>query len=241
MHPGIHAATRPTALAVVMEDGTTLTYKELEARSNQLAHLLRERGMRPGDHLAVLLDNDIHYFEVVWAGLRAGLYVTPINWHLGPDETGYILEDCEASALVTTAAVTTVISRLGTSLNGVATRLVLGGTVDGFESYEDAVAPHSTSALDDEVEGAYMFYSSGTTGRPKGIKPALMLAPFGTGTALEGLLEGLYGFDENSVYLSPAPLYHAAPIGWSIATQRIGGTVVVMERFDAAKALELIE
>src|SRR5215211_5729447 len=118
MHPGIHAENRPDAPAVVMADGgTTVTYGELEAASNRLAHLLRERGLGPGSHLAVLLDNNPRYFEVVWAGLRAGLYVTPINWHLGPEEAGYIVEDCGASALVTTSRFAELVGKLGSDLD----------------------------------------------------------------------------------------------------------------------------
>jgi acyl-CoA synthetase (AMP-forming)/AMP-acid ligase II len=216
--------------------GAVVTYGELEARSNRVAHLLRARGLRPGGHLAVLLDNDPRYFEVVWAALRAGLYVTPINWHLGPEEAGYIVEDCDADALVTTAS----LAALASSLPSVPNRFAIGG-VDGYEDYSAAVDGLPTTPIADEVSGSYMFYSSGTTGRPKGIKPPLSGAPFGVTGRLEQLLAGLYGFDAHARYLCPAPLYHAAPIGWSIATQRMGGTVVVMERFDAVGALDAIE
>jgi acyl-CoA synthetase (AMP-forming)/AMP-acid ligase II len=242
MHPGVHASQRPDAPAVVMgDDRTVVTFRELESRANRLAHLLRSRGLRQGDHLAVLLENSPRYFEVVWAGLRAGLYVTPINWHLGPDETGYIIEDCEADALVTSSAFADLVGKLDPYLAKVATRLAVDGGIANFEPYDDAVAGQPGKPIPDESEGAYMFYSSGTTGRPKGIKPPLLSLPFGTGSMLEPMLTHLYGVDDTAVYLCPAPLYHAAPIGWSIAVQRLGGTVVVMERFDAEQALALIE
>ncbi|HEU5084872.1 MAG TPA: acyl-CoA synthetase [Acidimicrobiales bacterium] len=240
--PGHHAVRRPDHPAVVMAgSGDTVTYAELEAGSNRLAHLLRSRGLEAGAHVAVLLPNHPRYFEVVWACLRSGLYITPINWHLGPEEAGYIVEDCDAEALVVSAELAPVVSQLDDHLGRVHTRLVLGGDLPGFTPLDHAVADQPSTPIDDEVEGSYMFYSSGTTGRPKGIKPPLSGNPFGTGGALELLLGGMYGFDEDSRYLCPAPLYHAAPLGWSVAAQRLGGTVVVMERFDPEAALTAIE
>jgi long-chain acyl-CoA synthetase len=242
MKPGVYASSKPDSPAVIMADsGTVVTYAELESASSRLANLLRSRGLQVGDHVAVLLDNDPQYFEVVWAAIRAGLYVTPINWHLGPQEAGYIIGDCGAKALVTTARFAELVEALQPYLENVSTRLVIGGDLPGFERYEEAVAGQPDTPLTDETEGIYMFYSSGTTGRPKGIKPPLTGAPFGTGTMIEPLLKGFYGFGEDTVYLCPAPLYHAAPLGWSLGTQRMGGAVVVMERFDAALALELVE
>ncbi len=239
--PGHHAARRPDHPAVVMAgSGDTVTYAELEAASNRLAHLLRSRGLQAGAHVAVLLPNHPRYFEVVWACLRSGLYITPINWHLGPEEAGYIVEDCDAEALVVSAELAPVVSQLDEHLGRVHTRLVLEGELPDFTPLDEAVADQPSTPVDDEVEGSYMFYSSGTTGRPKGIKPPLSGNPFGTGGALELLLGGMYGFDEDSRYLCPAPLYHAAPLGWSMAAQRLGGTVVVMERFDPEGALSAI-
>jgi len=222
--------------------GETITHGELEARSRRLAQLLHARGLRPGDHLAVLLENHPRYFEVFWAAMRSGLYLTPINWHLKAEEAGYIVEDCGATAVVTSAALAGVAADLGPHLAGVDVRLAVDGPVPGFERYEDAVAEHAAEPLDEEVEGAWMFYSSGTTGRPKGILQPLSGAPFGSALpALATAMQLMWGFSGDTRYLCPAPLYHAAPLGWTTSVQRLGGTAVVMERFDAEEALALIE
>jgi acyl-CoA synthetase (AMP-forming)/AMP-acid ligase II len=242
MHIGDHAAKSPDKPAVLMAaSGHALSFAELEARSNQLAHLLRSRGLGRDDHIAVLLDNHPRYLEACWAAQRSGLYFTPINWHLGADEAGYILRDCGARALVTSQRFTELMGRLGPSLEGVTTRLSLDGELPGFERYEAALAGRSEKPVVDESEGAVMLYSSGTTGRPKGIVRPLKHLPFGTGSILELLLQHMYGFGEDTRYLCPAPLYHAAPLGWSMTAQRLGGTVVVMEKFDGEDALRFIE
>jgi acyl-CoA synthetase (AMP-forming)/AMP-acid ligase II len=222
--------------------GEVVTYAEMDARSKQLAQLLCASGLRPGDHVAILLENHPRYFEVFWAAMRAGLYCTPINWHLKAEEAGYIVEDCGAAAVVTSVALRDVVAGLEPHLTAVKTRLVIDGDLPGWDRYEDAIAAYPAEPLADEVEGTFMFYSSGTTGRPKGIKPPQPTAAFGeVAPGILLLIQGLFGFTDDSIYLCPAPLYHAAPLGWSTAVQRVGGTVVVMESFDAAAALAAIE
>ncbi|HET6775949.1 MAG TPA: AMP-binding protein [Acidimicrobiales bacterium] len=199
-------------MALVMSaGGETRTYRQLDEASARLALVLRDRGLRPGDHLAVLLDNEPVFFEAVWAGLRAGLYVTPINWHLAAAEAGYIVADCGATALVTSARLGDVVDGLGDDLAAVTTRLVVGGELDGFEPYEDVVSGRELDAVPEECEGSWMFYSSGTTGRPKGIVPPGIGGRLGAPSPFTTLLTGLFGFTDETVYLSPAPLYHAAP------------------------------
>jgi acyl-CoA synthetase (AMP-forming)/AMP-acid ligase II len=241
--PGAYVATKGDAPAVIMgESGAVVTYRELDERSKRVAQLLHSGGLRPGDHVAILMENHPRYFEVFWGAQRAGLYTTPINWHLKSEEAGYIVEDCGATALVTSAALEDIARGLEPHLAKVSIRLMVDGVVAGYDSYEDEIARFPAEPLDAEVEGSFMFYSSGTTGRPKGIKPALTGQPFGTsGGALITLIQHMYGFSADAVYLCPAPLYHAAPLGWSTTAQRLGSTIVVMEKFDPASALALIE
>jgi acyl-CoA synthetase (AMP-forming)/AMP-acid ligase II len=229
-----------TPAAIVAETGDTITYGELEDRSRRLARLLRARGLEVGGHVAVLLDNHLRYFEVMWAARRAGLYLTPINWHLGADEAGYILTDCGATALITSSRFADLTDGLGAQLDAVTTRLSIDGGLDGFDDHEGALAAHPAEPVEDETEGLPMFYSSGTTGRPKGILPPLPGTPFGTG-GMADQLAAMYGIGAGTRYLVPAPLYHAAPLGWSLGAQRGGSTVVLMQRFDPETALRAIE
>jgi long-chain acyl-CoA synthetase len=229
-----------TAAAIVVESGETLTFGELEARSRRLAHLLRRRGLATGGHIAVLLDNHLRYFEVMWAAQRSGLYLTPINWHLGADEAGYILADCGATALVTSSRFAELVDDLGDHVEGITVRLSVDGGFDGFDDYEEAIAGEPAEPLEDETEGLPMFYSSGTTGRPKGILPPLTGQPFGTG-GMTDQLASMYGIVAGTRYLVPAPLYHAAPLGWSMGAQRNGSTVVLLQRFDPEVALRAID
>jgi len=172
--PGAFGAAHPDAAAVIMADGgVRISYRELDERSKRFAQLLRAAGLQPGDHLAILLDNHPRYFEVFWGAQRAGLYTTPVNWHLKAAEAGYIIADCGATALVTSAALGHIARQLDSDLGPSSVRLMIDGTIDGYDSYEAAIARFPAVALDDEVEGASMCYSSGTTRRPKDIKPSL--------------------------------------------------------------------
>ena len=241
-HPAAVAATDPERVALVMAaSGESRTYRELDEASTRMALVLHDRGLRPGDHLAVLLDNDPAFFDIVWGGLRLGLYVTPINWHLVAAEAGYIVADCGARALAASASLADIVAGMGDELSGVTTRLSAGGDIPGFEPYEALLAARELEPVPNECEGQWMFYSSGTTGRPKGIVPPFNPTPLGAPSMITRLLGGLYGFNRDTVYLSPAPLYHAAPAGWTNGVQRLGGTAVVMERFDPVEFLAAIE
>lgn len=243
LHLAAHARATPDRAAVVMSgSGEVRTYAQVDTAAVRLAVALRERGLRTGDHLAVLLDNQAAFFDVVWAAMRTGLHVTPISWHLAPGEAGYIVRDCDATALVASARLAGVVGAMDEDdLAAVTTRLAVDGDLPGFERLADVVAGVDAGPVPDEHDGSWMFYSSGTTGRPKGILPPLPPAALGAPSFLTRMLTGLFGFGADTVYLSPAPLYHASPAGWSTGTQRLGGTVVVMERFDPLELLAAVE
>ncbi|SPT63616.1 acyl-CoA synthetase [Actinomadura madurae] len=238
MHLGQIAAQTPDKPAVIMAgSGRVVTFRELNEESNRLAQLLRAEGLRPGDHIAFMLENHPLYLAIAWAAQRSGLYYTAISSRLQHEELAYIVDNCEAKAFITSASM----EAAAQTPPDVPLRLMLGGTAPGYESYEERVAGHPATPVEDECEGSDMLYSSGTTGRPKGVKPPLSLAPMGEPGALYMLITGLFQADADSVYLSPAPLYHAAPLRYSLVFHRCGSTVVVMEKFDPEQALATIE
>lgn len=242
MYPGDHAKSQPDKPAVVMEpSGEIVTYADLDRRSIQLARLWQDHGLTRGDHVAIFSENQARYFEVMWAALRSGLYITTVNSYLSPEEVGYILADSGARSLVTTAAKADVAAKALRDAPGVTLPLLIGDPDDRFEPYVDAIASVSADPLDEEPAGEMMLYSSGTTGQPKGIKRPLSDRSVNDGVLIGALLGGVFGMEADSVYLSPAPLYHSAPIGFTLGVQGIGGTVVAMEKFDPADALALIE
>ncbi|HEX4491938.1 MAG TPA: AMP-binding protein, partial [Acidimicrobiia bacterium] len=246
MWPGFHAQRTPDKPAVVMAaTGETFTYAEFDARSNRLAQLFWDAGLRFGDHLAVLMDNDPHYLEVCWAAQRSGLVYTAINWHFTAEEAAYIVDDCDAQAIVVNAGTRDVAEELLELMPRVTTRLAIGGAIGsgpkGYVDYEEAISAFPPEPLAEELEGTPMLYSSGTTGRPKGIKYHIRREPIGNAPERLASLTLVFKFDENSIYLSPAPLYHSAPLFYCMNTLRLGATVVVMDHFDPLRALEYIE
>ena len=243
MYIGDFAESAPDRAAIVMGDsGRRISYRQLNEGSIRFARALHDCGLRRGDHFAVLLENHPSYFEIVWAGMRSGLYITAVNAHLTAAEAGYIVDDCEAKVLVTSAALGELAGALVEATPGVERRFMVDGTAPGHDSYEEAVAAQDATPLEEQSRGMVMLYSSGTTGRPKGIKFPLPPAdsPLGEWEIGEHS-RARYGFGEDMVFLSPAPLYHAAPLRVAMGVHSVGGTVVVMERFDPALALALME
>src|ERR1700722_9624236 len=200
MYPGTYAAEAPDRVAAVMADtGETLSYGDLERRSVQLAHVLHEAGLRAGDVVALLTENNLRAFEVYWAAMRSGLYITAVNWHLKPDEVAYIVNDSGATALIVSAEQAATAAPVADLTAAVKLRLAFGGAVPGYDSYEETIAAAPDTPLDDQPQGATMLYSSGTTGRPKGVRPPLPGVQ--VGESAEGLVELArlaFGFDQDT-------------------------------------------
>jgi fatty-acyl-CoA synthase len=245
VHLAVTAAAFPDRDALVVDDPSgrcrRVTYAELDVASNRLAHALREEGLRRGDAVAVVLRNAdaAALFEVFWAVMRLGLYFVPVNHGARPDEIRHVLIDGPVRAVV---AAPETAGGVRVAADGLPlTRLVAGARVDGFTALADFTAGRPVTMPDDAEEGQMLLYSSGTSGRPKGILRELPgLAP-GEGPTQGSDLATGFDLRAGDRYLSPGPLYHSAPIAFCAAQHRVGGTAVVMTRFDAARALDLLE
>jgi long-chain acyl-CoA synthetase len=238
MYVGYWAARMPNATAVIGEQGR-LSFAELNARGNRFARLLRERGMRPGDTLALLCHNCLEFVEALVATRRIGVRLTPINFHLGADEVAYILRDCDAKVFVAAARFADVAARASQDIAELRTRIAVGGDIPGFERHRALTETHVETDIADPVLGGNMLYTSGSTGKPKGV--ARPSAPPAANTATSRIYTGDYqpGTD---LHLCTGPLYHAAPLAYSLAIPLLGGAgVVLMDGWDAERALGLID
>ncbi|SCW81160.1 Acyl-CoA synthetase (AMP-forming)/AMP-acid ligase II [Sphingobium faniae] len=239
--PDIFAEQTPDRPAIILgASGRTVTWADLIERSNRLANYFVSIGLKPGDHIAYILENNEYVHQIAWAGRRAGLYYTPINYHLKEEESSYIVQDCGAKLLIAQPATAELAIKAG---KDIARKLIIGDDIlPGFESFEDAIANASPERLKGLPEGNHMCYSSGTTGKPKGIKRTMTARTYGTPLDAEvNAMHDTFGFDENTVYLVPSPLHFAGGIGWTLGALRYGATVVIMEKFDPEEALRLIQ
>ena len=241
-HPGVVAERAPDRAAVIMAtSGEAITFRELDDAANRLSQLFRAAGLERGDHVAFCMENRLEFFVVCWGAHYAGLYYTAISSRLTTDEVAYIVNDCGAEAFIASPYLADQATAIIADTPNVKVRLSVGGPVEGHESFEDAIAQYPAEPLDNRLESADMLYSSGTTGQPKGIKVEMPEEPLGTPAPLLSLVSLLFGVADGCMYLSPAPAYHAAPLRFCMTVHRMGGTTVVMERFDAEQALQLIE
>ena len=239
-----HAETDPDKPAIIMHpSGSTVSFGELEMRANRLAHFFRRAGLREGDTIAVVMENNVHLHAVMWAARRCGLYYAMINTHLTVPEAAYIVTSSGAHAIFGSPATRHTCEGLTDDLrDGLpGLRLIVHDELHGWQTYPECVADQPGTAVLDEREGDLLQYSSGTTGRPKGIRRALShLPPAEAPNPLAPFL-GAVGITREAVYLSPAPLYHTAPSMWSMAAQALGASTVVMEKFDPEQALAAIQ
>ena len=242
-HPKHFAKISPDKIAYQMiASGKSLTYAELEMRANQGAHALRALGISKGDHIAFLLENRLEFMEICWAAQRSGTIFTAISRYLTADEATYIAQDCGAKVFITSDKYaetgSEILNQLGEDVHG----MMVGETTSGFQSWEELISSMPTTPIDDECAGIAMLYSSGTTGRPKGIVRAYEFESLDSmSPVLMNVCSVMGEMNPNSIYLSPAPLYHSAPLGVGMVAAALGATTIIMERFEAEEMLAAIE
>jgi long-chain acyl-CoA synthetase len=242
MHPYIHAQTQPDHPAYIMaETGVTVSYRQLDERSNQIAHLLRSLGLKPGDHIAILLENHPSYYEICWGAQRSGIIYTAMSTRLTVGEAAYIVANCEAKVLFTSQGMAKLATELHIQMPANIGRLMMDGAAPGFDALESRLQGLPITPIADETAGADMLYSSGTTGKPKGVFVPPEHPGIATPSSLIHISQGIYGMGPKTVYLSPAPLYHAAPLRFNMSVMRLGGTSIIMEHFDPEQYLQLAQ
>jgi acyl-CoA synthetase (AMP-forming)/AMP-acid ligase II len=219
-----HAIGAADSPALIVADGDTVSYGDLYARSQRVAALLHAAGLRRGDGVALVLPNRPEFLEITWGCQLSGLYYSAINTHFTADEVAYVIDDAEAKAVFVDVAGEV--------------RINVGGV---SRPYEDALS--GAGEAPPISDGSEMLYSSGTTGWPKAVRRPLPDDGKGSWAqkVLEYSLTQRYGMTGSSVYLSPAPLYHAAGVNYTMAVQRVGAASIVMPKFDAEAVLRLIE
>lgn len=230
-----HAFTMPNKIAMVAPNSDKITWKMLNNASIAVANILQRSGVTPGQVVSLMMENRAEYMIVMWAALRFGVYIAPINWHLKEDEVAYIVSDSDSVLVISSDQHDPITSLLAIPCINIDEPHNIGVIQQALAS-EEHISPNFT-----QTEGQVMFYSSGTTGKPKGIRRPIMKRDFGTAPPVDGFIAASYELDSNSIYLSPAPMYHAAPLNWSLAVLRLGGCLVTMPKFDAEEFLSAID
>jgi acyl-CoA synthetase (AMP-forming)/AMP-acid ligase II len=236
-----HALTAADSPAVIVADGGTISFGDLHARSQRVAAVLHSAGLRRGDGVALVLPNRPEFFEITWGCQLSGLYYTAVNTHFTADEAAYVIDDSEAKAVFVDASMGELAAHVREVNTAVDVHIGIGGSLPGWRSYEDVLA--AAGDAPPLSDGSEMLYSSGTTGRPKAVRRALPVDGNGSWAqaVLEMALTHRYGMSPASVYLSPAPLYHAAGVNYTMAVNRVGAASIIMRKFDAETVLRLIE
>lgn len=236
-----HAKRAGQAPALIVADGGTISHSELYARSRRVAAVLHGAGLRPGDGVALILPNRPEFLEITWACQLSGLYYTAVNTHFTADEVAYVIDDSDARAVFVDATMPELAAHVRAANPAVTVHLAVGGALPGWRDYQEALA--RAGAAPPASDGSEMLYSSGTTGRPKAVRRPLPTDGNGSWAqaVLELALTHKYGMSPSSVYLSPAPLYHAAGVNYTMAVNRVGAAAILMRKFDAETVLRLIE
>ncbi|OBA82884.1 acyl-CoA synthetase [Mycobacterium sp. 1164966.3] len=236
-----HASSAGQRPAIVVADGATTSYGELYARSRRVAAVLHDAGLRRGDGVALVLPNRAEFLEITWGCQLSGLYYTAVNTHFTPEEVAYVIDDSDARAVLVDGSMGEFAAHIRSVNTGVKVHLVVGPELPGWRRYEDALA--TAGDAPPLSDGSEMLYSSGTTGRPKAVRRPLPTDGNGSWAqaVLEMALTHKYGMSPSSVYLSPAPLYHAAGVNYTMAVNRVGAASIIMQKFDAESVLRLIE
>ncbi|MDB5715842.1 MAG: fadD [Sphingomonadales bacterium] len=235
------AQSTPDKPAVIAaESGEAIDFGRLDKQSRHLGRVLRQ-SLAEGARVAVLMENIPAVYVAAWACRRSALRVVPVNWHLSRDEAIYIVTNSDAEALIVSPGLSDLALEIAKAVPGLKMLLTSGEPFGPFVAIDAILAGEQPPSFGAETEGSYMFYSSGTTGQPKGILRPLTGAPFNASLRVEEMMASLFQFDDANVFYSPAPLYHAAPLTWSMGAQLLGGTTVLPRRFDAEATLAHIE
>jgi long-chain acyl-CoA synthetase len=241
-HISTTAKSTPDKPAMIMANsGEVVTYRQLDERSNQVAQLFRSLGLKRGDHIGYMIENCRQFLEIAQGAMRSGIIFTPISTHLRKEETQYILENCNAKLFIGSDKLAAVAQELIGDIPAIEHFYMVNGVRAGFESWEQATAEQPTTPIADESLGTGMLYSSGTTGQPKGVLAATLSEDLHEESPVLAGFAAMFGFDSDTLYLSPAPLYHAAPLHYNNMVLALGGTTVIMEKYDPERGLQLIQ
>ncbi|MGE0621424.1 MAG: AMP-binding protein [Pseudomonadales bacterium] len=232
MQPAVWAELQPDRVAIYDYPGQNRTFGELNANANRISRLLRASGLGAGDAIALLCSNRAEFCDVLLAALRTGIRCTPVNWHLTAGEIAYIVRDCDARALFADVRVGDQAQTAAAQCPALELKVAIGDRIDGFHSYGEALNPFAGADIADPIRGYTMLYTSGTTGRPKGVhKPDAVYAPFNPDADRA-----------QDVYLCTGPAYHAAPLAGNVRTPLMNGLpVVFLDKWDSETVLRLIE
>lgn len=241
-HPEYWAARYPEKPALVMIDtGEVLTYADLARRANQSARAFAHCGIKSGDTVAILSENNLVYPELLWAGKNSGIRYVTVSSHLNASDAHFVVEDSGAQLLVVSHRLKDLACDIAGRLQDTVRLLMFGGVTGPFQSYEAVRDAQTDEPAPNRLRGSSMLYSSGTTGRPKGVKTELSEVPPEIPPHRFATMVEQYDFDETTIFMNPGPFYHAGPQRFMMMVHRVGGTVLSTERFDALRTLEAME